>query len=42
MLKEQLGSLSETEHKTFPLASEHYRYYGDTAKIIYYLHLINI
>lgn len=41
MLKEQLGSLSETEHKTFPLATEHYRYYEEAiAKIIYYLHLI--
>merc|ERR1719270_1205394 len=25
MLKEQLGSLSETEHKTLPLSTEHYR-----------------
>ena len=34
MLKEQLGSLSETEHKTFPLSTEHYRYCQDVKEFV--------
>ena len=33
MLKEQLGSFSETENKILPLPSEHYRYWVITKKL---------